>query len=379
MGNPIRTGLSQEASPVRYYQGCGMTAMSDAQQMSANTVLHSARVLAGYAASELFEGTGDLPQGLNPSAFGDWHNVLTQTLEELGTALSAHRPALFVDHVQWLHRVLQARGVEPAVLKAALDGLIRVLQAELAAEHSAPAVEVCLQARRELENMSQLPAAGLAADSVHGRLASHYLLALLEGDRQRAMQLVLDAATAGHAVPELYLEVLLPAQQETGRMWQQDEMNVAEGHFATSTTKSVMAQLSQRAPRKPPNGKTLLASTVTGNQHDVGLQAVAEFFEMDGWRVIPLGSDVPIRDLVEAVEFYQVDLLALSVALRTQLNTLKKTIQAVRRSPRGDQVKILVGGGGLAGAGDLAAEYGADAYAADPVEAVRLGNALVGL
>ena len=184
---------------------------------------------------------------------------------------------------------------------------------------------------------------------------------------------------AGHSVPELYLEVLLPSQEEAGRMWQEDEINVAEGHFATSTTKSIMSQLCLHVPRKPPNGRTLLAAAVTGNQHDVGLQAVAEFFEMDGWRVIPLGSDVPIRDLVEAVDFYEADLLGLSVSLRTQLGTLKQTIQAVRRGARGGQVKILVGGGGLAGASDLATQYGADAYAADPLEAVRLGNALVGL
>ena len=101
-------------------------------------------------------------------------------------------------------------------------------------------------------------------------------------------------------------------------------------------------------------------------------------FERD-WRVIQLGSDVPIRDLFQAVGFYQADLLGLSVSLRTQLATLKQTIEAVRRSESGRVVKILVGGRALAGASDLAAEFGADAYAADPSQAVALGNALVGL
>ena len=162
-------------------------------------------------------------------------------------------------------------------------------------------------------------------------------------------------------------------------MWQDAEINIAEEHFTTATTRAVMAQLRARAVEKPANGKTLVTSAVAGNQHDIGLQVVADFFELDGWRVIQLGGDVPIPDLVEAVGFHQADLLGLSVCLSAQLKTLKETIESVRRSDCGAAVKILVGGRGLTGAADLAAEFGADGYAVDPAEAVLLGNTLVGL
>jgi methanogenic corrinoid protein MtbC1 len=99
---------------------------------------------------------------------------------------------------------------------------------------------------------------------------------------------------------------------------------------------------------------------------------------MDGWRVIYLGASMPIEDLVLAVNFYKADLLALSVALTTQLPTLQATVEAVRQSRQGASVKILAGGGALAGWGDLAARFGADAYALDAVEAVAVGNRLVG-
>ena len=42
-------------------------------------------------------------------------------------------------------------------------------------------------------------------------------------------------------------------------------------------------------------------------------------------------------------------------------------------------VKILAGGLAFADSGNLAVEMGADAYAADPDEAIRLGGQLVGL
>ncbi len=354
--------------------------MSEINQMSASIVLHSARALAGYAASELFESRPELRESLEPGTFGRWQNLLVQCLEELAAALAVNRPHWFVEHVQWIQALLKARGVQAGALKSGLDCLSRVLVAELPPDSATAAAGACQQALRSLERETEVSSTRpLPADSAYGRLAGTYLLALLDGDEYRATRLILGAAEAGHPVADLYLKVLLPAQEESGRMWQEDEINVAEEHFATATTKRIMSQLRSRARMRAPNGKTLLASAVAGNHHDVGLQAVADFFEMDGWRAIQLGSDVPVRDLVEAVEFYRADLLGLSVSLRTQLATLRQTIEAVRSGERRAAVKILVGGRSLAGASDLAAEFGADGYAPDPSEAVALGNALVGL
>ncbi len=56
-------------------------------------------------------------------------------------------------------------------------------------------------------------------------------------------------AVADSSVPDLYLQVL--------RMWQADEINVAEEHFATATTKMVLAQLRLRAPMQERTGRSL--------------------------------------------------------------------------------------------------------------------------
>ena len=123
----------------------------------------------------------------------------------------------------------------------------------------------------------------------------------------------------------------------------------------------------------------MLAAAVASNQHDIGLYAVADFFDMAGWRTIQLGADVPIIDLAQAVECFDADLVALSASLSVQFETVKSTIQAIRSGRRADLVKILVGGLAFAESGDLAVEMGADGYAANPDEAVRLGGDLVGL
>jgi methanogenic corrinoid protein MtbC1 len=353
--------------------------MNQPDQILAAMLRNGAVGLAGFAASDLLESQPDLKEVLATNAFTTWPSILRNCVEELAASLAAGRPQFLAGYIGWLQSVLTARGLPSGALQSAVACLAKVLAAELPAELGARVAGVCEEALRALEGPRAESPCVLKSDTPHGRLAASYLLALLEGDRVRASRLILDAVQDSSSVPDLYLRVLLPAQQEVGRMWQAAEINVAEEHFATSTTKAVLAQLRLRAPLQAPNGKTLLAAAVMGNQLDIGLQVVADFFEMAGWRVIQLGPDMPIPDLAQAVDFYQPDLLALSVSLHTQLVTLTETIQAVRRGPRGAVVKVLVGGRALTDATDLAQQFGADGYAADPNAAVAVGNALVGL
>jgi methanogenic corrinoid protein MtbC1 len=106
---------------------------------------------------------------------------------------------------------------------------------------------------------------------------------------------------------------------------------------------------------------------------------VADIFEMHGWRTISLGANVPISDLVQATETFQADALLLSAALSRHLDAARDTIRAIRQHDRTKDTKVLVGGTAFNGVTDLAGEYGADAYAVDAIDALQLGNQLVGL
>jgi 5-methyltetrahydrofolate--homocysteine methyltransferase len=121
----------------------------------------------------------------------------------------------------------------------------------------------------------------------------------------------------------------------------------------------------------------MLVAGVAGNHVDIGLQAVADFFEMDGWRAVQLGTDVPAEDIVRAADSFQADLVGLSASQCTQLETVRQTIDSVRSAGRGEQIKIIVGGFAFAGAEHLALQVGADGYAPDPAAAVELGRHLV--
>jgi methanogenic corrinoid protein MtbC1 len=353
--------------------------MSENNEFLARLLTSGARAYAADASNELLESRPEAKQGFGADPFSSWQFWLAARVEELAAAVAVEQPRRFTSQVHWCQAVLAARGVSVEYFRVALRGLRRVLVKELPEQVQPLAARYLDEALDAFDDRPTDVSVQLLADTPHGRLASSYLLALLEGDRRRASRVVLDAINQSESVRDVYLHVLLPAQEELGRMWLTGEVNVAEEHFASHTTKMVMGHLLSRAEIQSPNGKTVLTAAVAGNRHDIGLYAVADFFEMAGWRTIQLGADVPIRDLVEAVEFFEVDLLALSASLNVQIETVKSTIQAVRGGSRGNVVKILVGGLAFADADNLPEGLGADGHAADPEEAVRLGGRLVGL
>jgi MerR family transcriptional regulator, light-induced transcriptional regulator len=353
--------------------------MNERNESLAAMLNKGARTLAAYASNDLLEIEPQADSDFGPSSFSAWQNWFAARLGELAAAIASNQPQRFADHVCCAKAVLEARDISAEHPRIGLECLNAVLAKELPSEVRSIAAEYLNLALAQFERQYAAISTPLLTDSPLGRLVAEYLLALLEGNRLRASGLIHEKVQQGENVADLYMQVLVPALEEIGRMWLANEINVAEEHFATATTRAVMAQLHQFAAFKPGNGKTFLCAAVTGNQHDLGLQVVADLFEMEGWRAIQLGADMPVNDIVQAVDFFNTDLLGLSASLSAHLQALKDTIAAVRSSSKRTGVKILVGGFALDNSEELLKYIGADAYAPTAVQAVVIGNELVGL
>lgn len=353
--------------------------MNSANQFASQVLSQSSRALAGYAAAALLDSRPEAKEGFGPDPLSAWQSWLGARIDELAAAAATGRPKILADQVLWAKAVLSSRGVSPENLRTALESLRTVILTELPEQALSTTTDFLDQALIAFDEQSTEVATGLLPETTEGRLAAAYLLAIFEGDRRRAAGLILEALSKGADVRDLCLYVLLPAQREVGRMWMANEINVAEEHFASATSKMVMAQLLQHASIAPSNGKTMLAAAVAGDQHDIGLQVLADLFEMDGWRVIQLGANLPIADLVEAVAFFKADLVALSASQSVQLETVRDSIRAIRDQVKGTESKILVGGPAFDATESLYRELGADGYSDQLPEALTQGRLLVGL
>ncbi len=348
--------------------------MSQPNAFAAKLLETGASAYAGYATNLLFERQPEVKRQFAPSAFRGWKAHLTERLLELAAAVAEGEPRLFASRVQWART---AREISDDGLRASLVCLREVLREELPEPAREEASRYLEAALTEFEQPSA-DDGGLDPGQPGQRLALEYLQAALKGGSRRAVDLVAAAVDDDAlALEAAYLEVLLPAQREIGRLWHLAELSIAEEHFLTETTQRAMSVLCHRAVPRTATGKTVIAAAVAGNVHDIGVRAVADFFELAGWRAIRLGGDIPAAEIAGAVEHFDADLVILSAALAPQLKAARQAVEAVRGVS--DSVKILVGGLAYAASPELWKSSGADGYAPAADAAVALGASLLGL
>ncbi len=206
-------------------------------------------------------------------------------------------------------------------------------------------------------------------------LASNYLKSLLNGDRQAACTLILEAVDRGVPIRDVYLGVFQPVQREVGRLWQINIVSVAVEHFCTAATQMVMSQLFPRILSPTKNGLSMVGCCVGEELHELGVRMVCDFFEMDGWDTHYMGSNCRWDSLNSVLETRHTDMLCLSVTMPQNLGMARKMIrEAKARFPK---TKVMVGGFPFQLNPGLAEPLGAHGWARDAEEALTLAKSLV--
>jgi len=319
--------------------------MQQSAEFAATVLEASAPGFAGMASSLLLERHPEFKAVWGEDASSRWKTHLQQRLLELAAAIRVGEPALFVSRVQWTARAFLAR-------EAPLESVVRslgCLRDILAERLPEPGRDIALsyldQGTKGVGLAATAESSVLRGSGPETRLALRYLAAGLDGRTRAAEDLVLEAVDSGLDPRAAYLEVLLPAQVEVGRLWHDGEIGIAEERVLTGTT------------------LTAITAAVRGNTHDIAMRVVSDLLEADGWRTVFLGPDVPPEEVQRAAEYFDGRLVVLSAALTTQLGDLEETINALRGMPDNGP-RIIVGGLALDGAPDLWRRLGADAYSA---------------
>ncbi|WP_051341047.1 cobalamin-dependent protein [Azospirillum halopraeferens] len=335
--------------------------------------------LARTVVDRLYERRPDLPDRYGPFGREKCVADIGYHLLYLSEAVAADSPALFREYVAWVKVLFAGLGIPWTDLEESLRILDDVLEDTIGGE-TARRARACIAAA-----LQALPGAPddlpplIAPDAPHADLASAYLEALLEGDRRRAATLVVDRVEAGLPVRDVYLHVFQPAMREVGRLWQTGRISVAHEHFATAATQAVMGMLYPRIFSGHRIGRTLVATCISGEQHEIGIRMVADFFEMDGWDTYYVGANTPTPAILRTVRERRADVLAVSATITGHIGAVADLVRALRAEAAAPPPYVLVGGYPFNIDSDLWHKVGADAFAGAADEAVRIAGRLVGI
>ena len=200
--------------------------------------------------------------------------------------------------------------------------------------------------------------------------------AVIAGDRERAVELTKKALAESTPPGELLEKGLLPAMDEVGRRFENDEFFVPELLIAARAMKGAMDLITPLFAEAGVRLRGRIAiGTVQGDLHDIGKNLVAAMLEGGGFQVIDLGKDVPSDRFIQAVREEEAQIVALSALLTTTLPEMRKVIQKLVETGLRDRARIMVGGAPVSR--KHADEIGADGYAETAAGAVELARQLL--
>lgn len=217
----------------------------------------------------------------------------------------------------------------------------------------------------------------LPADIPLEELSRTYLAALLKADQRAAQRMIMEAVDTGVPIKDIYMQVFQSSQYEVGRLWQTNQISVAQEHYCSAATQLIMAQLYPQVFGAKRNNRKLVATCVSGELHEIGIRMVSDFFEMEGWDTYYVGANAPAKSVLQAIEDNQAELLCISTTMYFHSGKTAEMISAVRASGVGRNVGILVGGYPFLQVPGLWEKVGADGFGRDAQEAVRVAENLV--
>lgn len=169
---------------------------------------------------------------------------------------------------------------------------------------------------------------------------------------------------------------IIPALDEVGKDYETQKIFLPQLIKAAEAAKSsfeiLRREISKDGGEPGAGSKKIVIATVYGDIHDIGKNIVKVIMENYNFDVIDLGRDVPPQEVVRAVTESGAKIAGLSALMTTTVSSMKDTIALLREKCPG--TKIIVGGAVLTS--QLAEQIGADFYAADALETVRIASGI---
>jgi dimethylamine corrinoid protein len=113
----------------------------------------------------------------------------------------------------------------------------------------------------------------------------------------------------------------------------------------------------------------IVLGTVEGDIHDIGKNIFKGMAEAAGFRVVDIGIDMAPVAFVKAVKEHKPKIVGFSGVLTLSIDSMKRTVEALKEAGMRDTVKIIIGGNSVSP--EACSYAGADAWSRNAAEAVK--------
>ncbi len=199
--------------------------------------------------------------------------------------------------------------------------------------------------------------------------------AVLKGDRKGIATLTKKALEQGEDSTKLLNQALLPAINLVGEYFDKGTYFLPQLIASAETMKNAISILEPLLLKETDTADMPVAvmATVEGDIHDIGKNLVTLMLKNYGFKVIDLGKDVPADTIIRTARENNAGIIGLSALMTTTMQRMREVVALVKQE--GIASKVMIGGAVITK--EYAEEIGADGYAADAADAVKVALKLV--
>ena len=169
-------------------------------------------------------------------------------------------------------------------------------------------------------------------------------------------------------------EYIIPALDVVGKNFENKTMFLPQLLMSAEAANAAFEVVKKAMPAQSESKGRVILATVKGDLHDIGKNIVKTMLQSYGYSVIDLGRDVDPERVLEEVKKTGIKFVGLSALMTTTVPSMKDTIKLLKENIF--DIYTVVGGAVLTP--ETAAMIGADAYAENAMETVRLADKYFG-
>ena len=199
--------------------------------------------------------------------------------------------------------------------------------------------------------------------------------AVLKGERKEIVALTKKALEQGEDPSKILNQALLPAINPVGEYFDKGTYFLHQLIASEETMKNAISILEPLLLKETDTGNMPVAvmATVEGDIHDIGKNLVTLMLKNYGFKVIDLGKDVPADTIIQTAKEHNAAIIGLSALMTTTMQRMREVVNLVKQE--GIASKVMIGGAVITK--EYAQEIGADGYATDAAEAVKVAMKLI--
>ena len=200
-----------------------------------------------------------------------------------------------------------------------------------------------------------------------------------DGDEQAGVVLAQAALADGITPVVLFRDVIQPVLQDIGDAFARLDVFLPDLMRAGLVVKAMQLEVLEPAIRdsgsENASAGTVVIGTAQGDIHDIGKNMVALMLQVNGFKVVDLGTNVSPQTFIDAARRERADIIAMSSLLTPTLPYIKDLVK--RLESLEERKRYLVVAGGAPITREWTQTAGLDGFGEDAMEAVALCQGLM--